>query len=59
MSDDEWETDPDFVNNQSEEEQRWGKSRDGVQKVDMNSLKEDVMNAEKEKVSAELRIPWF
>eukprot|EP00960_Hanusia_phi_P042822 755726-Hanusia_phi.AAC.1 len=49
MSDDEWETDPDFVNNQSEEEQRWGKSRNGVQKVDMNSLKEDVINSEKEK----------
>ena len=26
--DDDWETDPDFVNNMSEEQQRWGGARD-------------------------------
>ena len=27
--DDDWETDPDFVNDMSEEQQRWGGQRDG------------------------------
>ncbi len=27
--DDDWETDPDYVNNMSEEQQRWGGERDG------------------------------
>ena len=35
--DDDWETDPDFVNNMSEEQQRWGGARDtGV--LDMNQV---------------------
>ena len=36
--DDDWETDPDFVNNMSEEQQRWGGARDtGV--LDMNQVR--------------------
>ena len=27
--DDDWETDPDYVNDMSEEQQRWGGERDG------------------------------
>jgi hypothetical protein len=27
--DDDWETDPDYVNDMSEEQQRWGGQRDG------------------------------
>jgi len=27
--DDDWETDPDYVNTMSEEQQRWGGARDG------------------------------
>ena len=27
--DDDWETDPDYVNDMSEEQQRWGGDRDG------------------------------
>ena len=28
-NDDDWETDPDFINDVSEEEQRWGGARSG------------------------------
>ena len=28
QDDDDWETDPDYVNNMSEEQQRWGSSED-------------------------------
>ncbi len=28
-ADDDWETDPDYVNDVSEEQQRWGGARDG------------------------------
>ena len=40
--DDDWETDPDYVNNMTEEQQRWGGARDtGV--IDMNQLREQIM----------------
>ena len=40
-SDDDWETDPDYVNNMSEEQQRWGGARDtGV--LDMNQFREEI-----------------
>ena len=39
--DDDWETDPDYVNNMSEEQQRWGGARDtGV--LDMNQFREEI-----------------
>lgn len=45
--DDDWETDPDFINDVSEEEQRWGsKTISGsgrtVSSIDMNKLREEV-----------------
>ncbi|KAM8706105.1 hypothetical protein ACLKA7_010399 [Drosophila subpalustris] len=45
--DDDWETDPDFVNDVSEEEQRWGSKtidgsgRDGGGAIDMDKLREE------------------
>merc|ERR1711963_726351 len=39
--DDDWETDPDYVNEMSEEQQRWGGARDtGV--LDMDKFREEV-----------------
>ena len=39
--DDDWETDPDFVNTMSEEQQRWGGARDtGV--LDMDKFREEI-----------------
>ena len=39
--DDDWETDPDYVNNMSEEQQRWGGARDtGI--LDMNQFREEI-----------------
>ena len=39
--DDDWETDPDYVNTMSEEQQRWGGARDtGV--LDMDKFREEV-----------------
>ena len=39
--DDDWETDPDYVNNMSEEQQRWGGARDtGV--LDMDKFREEI-----------------
>ena len=41
-SDDDWETDPDYVNNMSEEQQRWGGARDtGV--LDMDKLRQEII----------------
>ena len=40
--DDDWETDPDYVNDMTEEQQRYGGARDtGV--LDMNQLREEIM----------------
>ena len=39
--DDDWETDPDFVNNMSEEQQRWGGARD-TGTIDMDAFRRDV-----------------
>ena len=39
--DDDWETDPDYVNTMSEEQQRWGGARDtGV--LDMDKFREEI-----------------
>ena len=41
--DDEWETDPDFINDVTEEQQRWGGARDtGV--LDMNKLRQEIIS---------------
>ena len=41
QDDDDWETDPDYVNNMSEEQQRWGGARDtGV--LDMDKFREEI-----------------
>ena len=46
-SDDDWETDPDYVNNMSEEQQRWGGARDtGV--LDMNKFREEIKQEDQE-----------
>ena len=43
---DDWETDPDYVNTMTEEQQRWGGARDtGV--LDMDKLRETVMEEDK------------
>uniref|UniRef100_A0A2S2PRQ1 Hematopoietic lineage cell-specific protein n=1 Tax=Schizaphis graminum TaxID=13262 RepID=A0A2S2PRQ1_SCHGA len=49
-TDDDWETDPDFVNDVSEEEQRWGSrtipgSGRVLDHVDMSQLREEVTKA--------------
>lgn len=50
MSDDEWETDPDFVNDVSEQQQRWGGQQGAGGKIDMRKIEEDVKAADAEKV---------
>lgn len=52
--DDDWETDPDFVNDVSEQEQRWGsKTVEGSGRsaaaIDMRQLREETERADKEK----------
>jgi hypothetical protein len=50
--DDDWETDPDFVNVKSEEEQRLGDAAKAVDSVDMQQIKESVLRSEAEKSKA-------
>lgn len=51
--DDDWETDPDFVNTQTEEEQRRGTAaRKDAETVDMKEIKESVLRVEAEKSKA-------
>ena len=38
---DDWETDPDFVNDVTEEQQRWGGDRDAGH-IDMDSLRHEI-----------------
>merc|ERR1711892_23226 len=40
-SDDDWETDPDYVDNMSEEQQRWGGARD-TGTLDMDKFREEI-----------------
>ncbi|ALC46322.1 Cortactin [Drosophila busckii] len=48
--DDDWETDPDFVNDVDEQEQRWGSKtiggRDGGGAIDMSKLREETEKAD-------------
>ena len=39
--DEDWETDPDFVNTMTEEQQRWGGARD-TGTIDMDAFRRDV-----------------
>ncbi|GBP76358.1 Src substrate cortactin [Eumeta japonica] len=43
---DEWETDPDFINDVTEHEQRWGPGGRNVEAIDMNKLREEVLEAD-------------
>ncbi|XP_049885406.1 src substrate cortactin isoform X2 [Pectinophora gossypiella] len=44
---DDWETDPDFVNDITEHEQRWGPGGRNVEAIDMAKLREEVLEADK------------
>ncbi|CAH2095051.1 unnamed protein product [Euphydryas editha] len=44
---DDWETDPDFVNDVTEQEQRWGPGGRHVEAIDMAKLREEVFEADK------------
>ncbi|XP_048478080.1 src substrate cortactin [Plutella xylostella] len=44
---DDWETDPDFVNDVTEHEQRWGPGGRNVEAIDMAKLREEVLEADK------------
>jgi cortactin len=46
---DDWETDPDFVNDISEEEQRWGKDGRSVGAIDMKKLREETEKSDADK----------
>ena len=55
-ADDDWETDPDYINDVTEESQRWGGARDtGV--LDMNKFREEMVKeadeATKKKVNSD------
>jgi hypothetical protein len=53
VDDDDWETDPDFVNAQTEEEQRRGSTlTKDAGTVDMKEIKESVLKVEAEKSKA-------
>lgn len=43
---DDWETDPDFVNDVTEHEQRWGPGGRNVEAIDMAKLREEVLEAD-------------
>ncbi|XP_041982890.1 src substrate cortactin [Aricia agestis] len=43
---DDWETDPDFVNDVTEQEQRWGPGGRHVEAIDMAKLREEVLEAD-------------
>ncbi|CAG9793559.1 unnamed protein product [Diatraea saccharalis] len=45
---DDWETDPDFINDVTEHEQRWGPGGRNVEAIDMAKLREEVLEADKE-----------
>ncbi|KAJ3188577.1 hypothetical protein HDU85_004291 [Gaertneriomyces sp. JEL0708] len=58
--DDDWDTNPDFVNDVDEKNQRWGNQKtieikDGTAKtdLDMNELRKEVKNKHDEKVKEE------
>jgi hypothetical protein len=50
--DDEWETDPDFSNEKSEKEQRYGAARKEGTAMDMSTLREEVIAAQESKAKA-------
>eukprot|EP00281_Chroomonas_sp_CCMP1168_P024656 CAMPEP_0206234072 /NCGR_PEP_ID=MMETSP0047_2-20121206/12375_1 /ASSEMBLY_ACC=CAM_ASM_000192 /TAXON_ID=195065 /ORGANISM="Chroomonas mesostigmatica_cf, Strain CCMP1168" /LENGTH=157 /DNA_ID=CAMNT_0053658093 /DNA_START=200 /DNA_END=670 /DNA_ORIENTATION=- len=52
MSDEEWETDPDFANSATEQEQRYGQARKAGTNVDMEAVKQEVRDAEAGKAKA-------
>uniref|UniRef100_A0A336LL60 CSON013696 protein n=1 Tax=Culicoides sonorensis TaxID=179676 RepID=A0A336LL60_CULSO len=50
---DDWETDPDFVNDQNEEEQRYGKGGKTAGSIDMAQLRQETEKADAEKKKRE------
>ncbi|CAO1387087.1 unnamed protein product [Diamesa tonsa] len=46
-NDDSWDTDPDYINDVSEETQRWGNQGKTVGSIDMKALREETENADK------------
>lgn len=48
-SQDDWETDPDYVNDVSEMSQRWGTQERSVGAIDMNKLREETTKADSDK----------
>jgi hypothetical protein len=51
MSDEEWETDPDAINDVSEKQQRWGNKGTGKM-VDLKAVQDEVKRADEEKAKA-------
>jgi hypothetical protein len=51
MSDEEWETDPDAINDISEKQQRWGNKGTGKM-VDLQAVQDEVKRADEEKAKA-------
>merc|ERR1712038_1479671 len=41
--DDDWETDPDYVNDVSEQEQRWGGRKRDAGAIDMDQFRKDIL----------------
>ncbi|KAA0186009.1 hypothetical protein HAZT_HAZT011665 [Hyalella azteca] len=52
-TDDEWDTDADYVNNMTEEEQRYGSKRE-IGAIDMKQFREETVNADAQLKQAEL-----
>eukprot|EP00290_Baffinella_frigidus_P003441 CAMPEP_0180174492 /NCGR_PEP_ID=MMETSP0986-20121125/36183_1 /TAXON_ID=697907 /ORGANISM="non described non described, Strain CCMP2293" /LENGTH=128 /DNA_ID=CAMNT_0022126841 /DNA_START=68 /DNA_END=451 /DNA_ORIENTATION=- len=51
-SDDDWDTDPDAVNTQTEQEQRFGKAKGVSGTVKMSDVRDSLLQAEQEKARA-------
>jgi len=47
--DDDWETDPDYVNDVSEQEQRWGGRKRDAGAIDMDQFRKDILKEDEEK----------
>ena len=45
QEEDDWETDPDFVNQASEKEQRWGEGKNDAAPVNLHNLKSQVVES--------------
>jgi len=48
QDDDDWETDPDYVNDVSEQEQRWGGRKRDAGAIDMDQFRKDIVKEDEE-----------